>query len=151
MELSLIIANFCLGLFVGALAYSPLAPAEKARAAFRNAWYIGVVFVGLAFFDQLIRSASSRSEGQLTFVFVGIVLGLFLNRQLSRNAADQPPPAPSANQRSAQRAEPQQAVPAPSTTEGAGEEPGAHTAANAPARAQKKSGKGKKRKKKGRR
>ncbi|MEE2643849.1 MAG: hypothetical protein VYD19_02840 [Myxococcota bacterium] len=151
MELSLIIANFCLGLFVGALAYSPLAPAEKARAAFRNAWYIGVVFVGLAFFDQLIRSASARSEGQLTFVFVGIALGLFLNRQLSRNAADQMPPVPGPSQSSAQRTEPRQETPSPSSVEGADEEREEHTAANAPARTQKKGGKGKKRKKKSRR
>ena len=87
MNLSLLIANLSLGIFVGALAYAPIAPAERARSAFLRAWYFGLAFVGLSFFDQLTREASYAEDGQLIVVLVGLLIGLPLNRALGLSKA----------------------------------------------------------------
>jgi hypothetical protein len=91
---TLYLADICLGLFIGTLAQSAIAPAPQARRVFTAAWYVGIVFIALAWLDSQSRplvyktqienavdhGALPSVETLVFIVIVGIIAGLILSK-----------------------------------------------------------------------
>ena len=74
------VADFVLGFFVGTLALASFGPAPNARWIYKNAWYIGLVFVGLSFFQKSIYTPTLNPPSSFVLgfiVIIGICTSLF--------------------------------------------------------------------------
>jgi hypothetical protein len=85
--ITLYLADFAIGLFVGTLAQSAIAPARQARQIFTGAWYMGGLFIILAFLDSKVRGAVPKAdlpsvETLVTLVILGIIAGLLFAKKI---------------------------------------------------------------------
>lgn len=109
--ITLYLADICLGLFIGTLAQSAIAPAPQARKVFTASWYVGGLFIALAWVDSQSRglvnkyqinesvgNGSLPSVDTLVFlVIIGIIAGLILSKMwVNQILPLSPSPVPSA-------------------------------------------------------
>ena len=71
------LADFVLGIFVGALALASFGPVPNARWIYKNAWFIGLAFVGLSFIQKNLFTPTLTSVPPSAFTLgVVVILGI---------------------------------------------------------------------------
>ena len=94
--MSLIIANFTLGLFLGILALASFAPVPLARPTYRTAWFFWILFVLVAFWAKnnppKLTTVAPATSTLIATVISGIAIafvgGMWLTRRLNQTSEE---------------------------------------------------------------
>lgn len=87
------LASICLGLFVGIYALSAFAPVSVARDYYRRSWYLGVLFLAVAYLQKtntpatLIKSAGPNTLTLIITLTASIAVSFIIGWRLAQREA----------------------------------------------------------------
>ncbi|MBM4290116.1 MAG: hypothetical protein FJ138_00615 [Deltaproteobacteria bacterium] len=87
------LAASCLGLFIGVYALSAFAPTSVARDYYRRSWYLGVLFLAIAYAQKsatpatIIKAAAPSTQSLLITLLASLALSGVVGWRLARREA----------------------------------------------------------------
>jgi hypothetical protein len=88
------LATLCLGAFIGIYALSAFAPVSVARDYYRRSWYLGGLFLAVAYLQKtntpatLIKSAGPNTLTLITLLALSIAASFIIGWRLARREAE---------------------------------------------------------------